>query len=237
METEKRQYLECEKLWIFGVLMMAGGFLGAYTYSVRGGVFCNAQTANFVLFAMALGKGNWSGAAYYLIPMTAYGAGAVLSEILPKKVKKSHVIRWDTLLIGVEILVIGVLGLIPDSAPYQISQVAINFICSMQYNTFRQAQGIPMATTFCTNHLRQLGIHLGKWLQKRDRSALKRGGYHFIMLSVFVAGGVAATLLCRFFLGRAVWGAALILLVAFVDLLHADLTKEREKLDQIPSGH
>ena len=49
--------------------------------------------------------------------------------------------------------------------------------------------------------------------------------------------GVAATLLCRFFLGRAVWGAALILLVAFVDLLHADLTKEREKLDQIPSGH
>ena len=109
------------------------------------------------------------------------GPERLLSEILPKKVKKSHVIRWDTLLIGVEILVIGVLGLIPDSAPYQISQVAINFICSMQYNTFRQAQGIPMATTFCTNHLRQLGIHLGKWLQK-ERPVGAEAGAVIILL-------------------------------------------------------
>ena len=30
----------------------------------------------------------------------------------------------------------------------------------MQYNTFRQAHGIPMATTFCTNHIRQAGVSL-----------------------------------------------------------------------------
>lgn len=237
MESKNKEYLECEKLWIFGVLMLAGGFLGAFTYSIRGGVFCNAQTGNFVLLAMALGNKDWSRAAYYLIPMTAYGAGAVLSEILPKPVKRKHIIRWDTLLIGVEILVIFALGFLPESAPYQISQIAINFICSMQYNTFRQAQGIPMATTFCTNHLRQLGIHIGKWLQKKGGSALRRGGYHLMMLGAFVVGGVAATVLCRLFLGKAIWGAALILLVAFVDLLHADLTKERGRLEQTPSGH
>ena len=53
------EYLECEKLWVFLTLMCVAGFFGAFTYTIRGGVFCNAQTANFVLFAMALGDGLW----------------------------------------------------------------------------------------------------------------------------------------------------------------------------------
>ena len=53
---EDEYYLECEKKWVFLTLMGVAGFYGAFTYSIRGGVFCNAQTANFVLFAMALGN-------------------------------------------------------------------------------------------------------------------------------------------------------------------------------------
>ena len=151
---EKEIYLECEKKWVYQVLIFVAGYYGAFTYCVRGGVFCNAQTANLVLFAMAVGKARWSDAVYYLIPMAAYVLGAIVSEILPKPVKNTSKIRWDTLLILVEIVVVCVLGFIPESAPYQISQIAVNFICSMQYNTFRQAQGVPMATTFCTNHVR-----------------------------------------------------------------------------------
>lgn len=70
--------------------------------------------------------------------------------------------RWDTLLIAIEMFVVVVLGFLPESAPVQISQVAINFIASMQYNTFRQAQGVAVATTFATNHIRQIGIGLAK---------------------------------------------------------------------------
>ena len=52
--------LECEKLWVFLTLMMTSGFYGAFTYTIRGGVFSNAQTANFVLFAVNLGSGKFS---------------------------------------------------------------------------------------------------------------------------------------------------------------------------------
>ena len=100
----------------------------------------NAQTANFVLLAMAIGKWDLSGAAYLLIPISAYFLGAVLSEALPIHVKKFGLVRWDTLLVGIEVLVTFMLGLLPETAPYQITQVAVNFICSMQYNTFRQAE-------------------------------------------------------------------------------------------------
>ena len=146
------EFLECERWWILAALMCVGGFFGGFTYTVRGGIFCNAQTANFVLLAMAIGDGDWAQARYLVIPITAYFLGAVVSETAAAHIKKYNLIRWDTLLIMIELVVVVILGFIPDDAPFQISQVAVNFICSMQYNTFRQADGIPMATTFCTNH-------------------------------------------------------------------------------------
>ena len=65
--------------------------------------------------------------------------------------------RWDTFFIGFEMLAFSGIAFIPDDAPPQICQVLINFIASMQYNTFRQSRHVVMATTFCTNHLRQTG--------------------------------------------------------------------------------
>ena len=233
-----REFLECEQWWIFALLMCVSGFYGAYTYTIRGGIFCNAQTANFVLFAMALGGASWKKALYYLIPMSAYLLGAVISEAAALKIKKINVIRWDTLLILIEIIIVIGLGFIPENAPYQISQIAVNFICSMQYNTFRQAKKVPMATTFCTNHLRQTGIGLVKWIRhQREGIYLRHMAWHVGMLSIFVIGGVISTILCKYFLGKAIWGTAIVLIIVFIDLVYADLKTEKGMLNRIPSGH
>ena len=114
-------YLECEKRWVFRLLMLVGGFYGGYALTVRGGIFANAQTANLALFAVNLGTGNWQKAAYYLIPMSSYLAGTIISELMPKPVRRIGLMRWDTLLILVEILVVFALGFIPATAPHQIS--------------------------------------------------------------------------------------------------------------------
>ena len=234
---KKQDYLECESSRVFSLLMLAGGVLGAFTYIARGNVFCNAQTGNILLLGLALGDGEWRRAAYLLIPITAYGLGAAVSEFLPVPVKKAGKLRWDTLLIGFELMVTVLLGFVPEEAPYQISQVAVNFICSMQYNTFRQAEGIPMATTFCTNHLRQAGVWLVKGLRKKDRTYLKRFLQHGRMIVLFVAGAAAGAVLCRYVWGKAVWGASVVYLIVFLDLLYADLKKEKGQLGRVPSGH
>ena len=234
---KKQDYLECESSRVFSLLMLAGGVLGAFTYMARGNVFCNAQTGNILLLGLALGDGEWGRAAYLLIPITAYGLGAAVSEFLPVPVKKAGKLRWDTLLIGFELLVTVLLGFVPEEAPYQISQVAVNFICSMQYNTFRQAEGIPMATTFCTNHLRQAGVCLVKVLRKKDRTYLKRFLQYGRMIILFVAGAAAGAVLCRYVQGKAVWGASVVYLIVFLDLLYADLKKEKGQLGRVPSGH
>lgn len=239
MEKEET-YLECEKDRVYYTLIAIAGFFGAYTFLLRGNVFCNAQTGNVVLLGMALGEAKWRRAAYYLIPISAYMAGAFLSELLPNPVKHHLKIRWDTLLILIEMLVVLWLGFIPDSAPVQISQVAINFIASMQYNTFRQAEGTPMATTFATNHIRQVGVGLAKevrHIHEKDRSYRKKWEKHFGMLICFLLGVIAGTILCHLLGGYAIWITLLPFLVVLVDFLYADLHEKKEEKEKKPHGH
>lgn len=236
-ENEKEHLLECEKWSVFLALIFVAGFYGAYTYNIRGGVFCNAQTANFVLFAMALGKSEFSKAAYYLIPMTAYLGGTIISEAVAGPIRKHCPLRWDTILIAIEILAVIVLGFIPETAPPQIAQVTINFICSMQYNTFRQADKVPMATVFCTNHVRQTGIYIVKAFKEHSLPHMVRSMKHMGMICVFVLGGIISTLLCMKLMGKAIWLAAVPLLLIFSDLIYADLKTEKNIHGKVPSGH
>lgn len=236
-EEDRNFFLECEKHWVFWTLIAVGGFYGAYAFMVRGGMFCNAQTANVVMLAMAIGQEDWKQALYLLVPISAYFCGAIFSEILAKKVKKLHTLRWDTILVGFEIPICIFLGLLPKSAPDQICQVTLNFICSAQFNTFRQNEGIPMATTFVTNHIRQTGSNLVKAIRDNDPRAALRWRMHGSMILFFLGGGILSTILCRIFDVRAIIGAIPILLYAFIRLSYADRTYERELLYKVPRGH
>lgn len=56
-----------------------------------------------------------------------------------------------------------------------------------------------MATTFCTNHVRQVGIHLYHFLSKKDSPFLRRSLKHLGMLAMFVLGGVIGVFCCNAF--------------------------------------
>ncbi len=239
METsmEENAYLTCERKNIFLLLMLCGGMMGAYTFTMRGGVFCNAQTANLVLMSIAFGQGHWAKAFYYFLPMTAYLLGSMISEALPSPVKQVGPLRWDTFLVLFEAIALFCVGLVPLTVPHQIIQVVINFLASMQYNTFRQAEGIPMATTFCTNHVRQVGIALAKLLRKKDLAALHRGMAHFLMLLSFITGGIVLTLACPLLQEKAIWLALIPLGIILAQLIRADLLVERDQMERKPHGH
>lgn len=231
------EFLLCERNWIFYLLMLVGGLFGGYTYSIRGGVFCNAQTANLLLISMNLGQGCFSKAAYYLVPFLAYFSGILLSEFLASYVKRFSLLRWDTFLIGFEFLIILILGCLPAAAPDRLFQVTLNFLCAMQFNTFRQAEGVGMATTFCTNHLRQFGSHLMKYLRKRDPRQAVLFRRHGMMLLMFLLGVYLSTRAGALLGTHTLLLAAAVLLYLFLCLAYADRTYERDRLSQVPHGH
>lgn len=216
-------YLTCERNWVYFTLIAVAGFWGAYTYLLRGNVFCNAQTGNVVLMGLALGSAEWAKAGYYLVPISAYILGAFVSELML-----------------IEMIAVLGLGFLPETAPVQICQVVINFVASMQYNTFRQAEGVPVATTFATNHIRQIGVGLAKELRHRhsaDKSHRRKLARHCGMLFFFILGAVTGTVFCHLLVGRAIWLTMIPLGIIFLTLLHADRTTEKELVDQKPAGH
>ena len=235
--TEK-VFLECEKKRTFWLMIMVAGWYGSYTFVERGGVFCNAQTANVVLFGMAIGQRDWPKALYLMVPIGAYFLGAMFSEVLGKSIKRLGILRWDTVLVGIEIVACILLGLLPAKAPDQICQVALNFLCSMQFNTFRQAEGTPAATTFVTNHIRQVGSNLVKLIRPHENEAAKnRVILHGSLLLCFLAGAILCAFLCEYFGYYTIWGAGIILLIVFVRLAWVDTHTEKGMLDQVPRGH
>lgn len=236
-ESDSHRYLACERKTIYRLLMMSAGMMGAYTFNVRGGVFCNAQTANIVMMAVALGNGHLAEGFYYIIPISAYCLGAFFSEAFPSPIKKLGLFRWDTCLIAFEMVILFLIGTLPLTLPDHIMQVAINFIASMQYNTFRQAEGVPMATTFCTNHVRQIGIALAKIIRKKNVEARTRCLLHIQMILCFWGGGIFLTVLCRWFPQQAIWAAMVPLAAVLFQLAYADIIVEHNLFDRKPGGH
>ena len=244
-------YLTCERNWVYFTLIAVAGFWGAYTYLLRGNVFCNAQTGNVVLMGLALGSAEWAKAGYYLVPISAYILGAFVSELLPNPIKHRFNVRWDTVLMLIEMIAVLGLGFLPETAPVQICQVVINFVASMQYNTFRQAEGVPVATTFATNHIRQIGVGLAKELRHRHSADMRLSKPNMRriatitsmillgigMLFFFILGAVTGTVFCHLLVGRAIWLTMIPLGIIFLTLLHADRTTEKELVEQKPAGH
>lgn len=128
----------------------------------------------------------------------------------------------------------------PDSAPVQIIQVIINFVASMQYNTFRQAEGVPVVTTFATNHIRQIGIGLAREVKYRhtgNRSHREELFVHLYMLLFFFAGASLGSLFGHWMGSRSIWLTLIPLVVVFAALLKADLGEEKNRMEQKPTGH
>ncbi len=237
-KTGENNYLACEKYWVFLLLIFVGGYFGAFTYCLRGGVFCNATTSNLLLVGVELGRGSLSKAWYYVVPVLGYLLGTVISEGLPKAVKKRLPVRWDTLFIAFEIIVVIILALLPENAPFRIAQVTINALAAMQYSTFRQAEGEAMATTFCTNHVRQTGTALVKWMRKPHPEKQRKIFFrHVWMLCSFALGSGLSCLLGKVFLGKSLLFAAIPLAIILGYLLYSDLKGEKERHNITPKGH
>jgi hypothetical protein len=58
-----------ESLGLALLLAVVGGFLDAYTYIGRGGVFANAQTGNIVLLGIYASKGEWQQVLRVILPI------------------------------------------------------------------------------------------------------------------------------------------------------------------------
>ena len=121
-------------------LAFTGGFLDAYTYLLRGGVFANAQTGNMVLMALYAARRDGR-AFYYLLPIAAFLAGVIVTEWLKARLTNAQHIAWQHVVLLAEAILVFAVGFVPRSAPDAVVNVTVSFICSLQVNSFPAHEG------------------------------------------------------------------------------------------------
>lgn len=220
---KKEPFLAEKSLYVFASLAAVGGFLEAFTYFHHDGVFCNAQTGNLVLLAVNLAQGQFAGALQFLFSILAYIVGILLSAVAVSFIKapKRHCAT-----VGLEIAALAVIACLPENTPHVVTYATVAFLCALQYNTFTECRGAALATTFCTNNLRQLVVNLYGWLREKERLKLKKSAVYAAILLLFVAGAVAGGFAVQGGLGNySAFLAAGVLLPVFVLLLIQSLRR------------
>ena len=196
-----------------------GGFLDVYTYLLRGGVFANAQTGNLVLLGIGLAGGDWQKALYCLVPVAAFFAGVLLTELLKRRFSGQMFLEWQHVVILVETFLLFIIGFLPGKVPNAIVNVTISFICSMQTNCFRKTRGLPYATTMCTGNLRSSAEHFFRFVSERDRQAGRSAARYALIIAAFALGAVVGTFCCNLWDVRAIWVCCAVLIAALLRML------------------
>lgn len=195
-------------------IILSGGFQDAYTYGCRGEVFANAQTGNIVLLSTALFQQEWSTAMKYLIPVGAFLVGTAVAELVHIRLKNYEKLHWRQLILIVEIVLLFVVGLLPDRVN-ALANALVSFVCALQVQTFHKVRGHAYASTMCIGNMRAGTEALCAYVRSRDREILRKAGTYFGVIAVFAAGAGLGRLLTEQIGLRAVWICCALLTVSF----------------------
>jgi uncharacterized membrane protein YoaK (UPF0700 family) len=196
------------------VLSMVGGFLDAYTYLSRNGVFATAQTGNIVLMVVAGARDEWPRAAQHLPPIAAFLAGVLAAEVLRRPAVVRLVRRPARVAIGFEAAVLAVVGFLPSGVPDLVVTALIAFTAALQISSFSTVARWAYNSTMTTGNLRSVVRAAFRARLDHDAEA-RREAFHIggvvVAFTLGVGIGCALTLLTG---DRAVWVAAGVLVVS-----------------------
>lgn len=202
-----------ETFVVAGTLAIVGGFLDAYTYLLRGGVFANAQTGNIVLLGIRFAEGKPREAFYYLLPIVAFALGVLMNAIIKSRDKRKEYSLYEHRILIIEAGLLLIIGFLPLSLPNGIVNITISFICSLQVNSFRLVNKLPYASTMCTGNLRSGVEKVYLFLDTKEKKYARESLYYFGIITLFIIGASLGSILVKLIGVKSIWVCSLILLL------------------------
>lgn len=190
MDAEDRVQIS-ETLRLGLVLAVVGGYLDAYTYLCRGGVFANAETGNMVLLGINLASGEWMKALKYLLPVVAFFCGILLAERIRTCFRKREQqgFHWRHAVLLIEISVLALVSFMPMGGRWDmVVNWSVGFVCALQVESFRKVRGRAYATTMCTGNLRSGTELLSRYLETKEKKLLIHSLRYYAVIALFILG-------------------------------------------------
>lgn len=219
IKNKSKVYINTSESLRLGILLaLVGGFLDGYTFICRGGVFANAQTGNIVLVGIDVAKGDFVQASMALLPILAFIVGIIVTE----KIKdfqfpsSTFVTYSEQIIIIIEIVVLFIVGFIPDYMPHAFATLPISFVSSVQIASFNKLVDSPYSTTMCTGNLRTASQAAYKAFTKKDTSSTLKTKRYITIIFSFIIGACFSGLLTLSFGVKSVWFTSLVLIISLI---------------------
>lgn len=196
------------------VLALAGGFMDAYSYMCRDGVFANAQTGNILLLGIHLSACEWRMAVRYFFPVLAFTIGIAAADLVRILMKDRDLLHWRQLAVIFEAIVLVFVSFLSQEQNLFANSLT-SLACGIQVESFRKIHGNGFATTMCIGNLRNATHNVGEYCQTKEKRKLFKGLLYFGIILCFVLGAVAGNLFVKRLEERAILVCAGILLAAF----------------------
>ena len=168
------------------VMTVAGGFLDAYTYIVRGGVFANTQTGNIVQCGMALMNGDLFACLRYLLSILAFTLGIFLVVYI-RDIRHIQGLHWRQETVLIEAVILLIVAFLPESRN-TLANTLVAFACGIQLQTFRKVGEYTYTTTMATGNLRSFAYALVYSLNTGEEYYAKRAAVVGSLLLMFMLG-------------------------------------------------
>lgn len=215
-----------ESITLAILLSLAGGFQDAYSYNCRDQVFVNAQTGNVVLFGQYLATGQWVNCLHYLFPILAFLAGIYTTQWLRLTFRENEKLHWRQIVLGVEIALLGIVGLLPQSFNV-LANILMSFACAMQVSGFQRFQEFSFATTMCIGNMRCAAETLCNYHFTQNSKDKRKSLYYFFIILVFIVGAAGGAVMTKYVGEQAIWVSGVLLLAGFVMMFVREEEEEK----------
>lgn len=215
-KTEHSNIIPFESVKVGILLAIVGGFLDAYTFVGRGGVFANAQTGNIVLIGIEVYNRNLHKTLFAAAPVLACILGVIFVEIIKEKCPKKLAAESETVILIVEIIIFFFIGFIPATVNNSIVNIIVAFVSSVQIASFRRLVDSPFSTTMCTGNLRTATQSAYIAITKKNEKAFEKSIRYFKIVGGFLIGGFLGAMMTSYFGVSSIWFASIVLIVTVI---------------------
>ena len=207
-----------KKYWAAMVFAAIGGYLEAYTYVTRDGVFANAQTGNIARTAISFAKGDYFMALRYFVPVVVFVAGVSLSIQLKRFIERRGrpAVNFAQVTVFIEMILIVLVGLVPGNRFHILATTGVSFICAIQVQSFRHFDNNAFSSTMCTGNLRYATENLNRFFATKEKQKLHIALKYYGADAMFAAFAAVGYRVTARFATLAVWWCLLPLGALFV---------------------
>ncbi|WP_186579701.1 YoaK family protein [Aquibacillus kalidii] len=197
--------LPSNSIYFATLLTMVGGFLDAYAFMTKDGVFANVQTGNFVFFGINLIEGKIDQAFHFIPPIIAFMLGVAVTENLKCKQELRVAGISGRTIIFMEVVLFGVIGFIPSSVSNILTTSILSFAASLQYSYFRKIANTVYSNTMVTGDLLTVTKSIYYAISRKDKEAAIQSCMFIIIISFFVIGVLLGAFLVQIYANQAIF--------------------------------